>query len=143
MIRARSVEWRPRSSMLWTPRHGAGLVHRDIKPANILFAGHDDWRVGDFGIAKGVSTIDPALTATGLVIGITLRPNDSPAGQATPSGDLYAVGIVLHEALIGDRAKHGDAALPAPPASRLPPLEHRRPPLPRDLDRSCSPGDGD
>ena len=115
--------------------HGAGLIHRDIKPANILVAGRDDWKVGDFGIAKGVSTIDPALTATGLVIGTPayLAPERLAGGQATPSGDLYALGIILHEALIGARVKHGDAALPVPPASRLPPLEYRRPPLPRDL----------
>ena len=115
--------------------HGAGLIHRDIKPANILVAGHDDWKVGDFGIAKGVSTIDPALTATGLVIGTPayLPPERLAGGQATPSGDLYALGIVLHEALIGDRVKHGHVVPPVLSASRLPPLECRRPPLPPDL----------
>ena len=124
--------------------HGAGLIHRDIKPANILVAGPDDWKVADFGIAKGVSTIDPALTATGLVIGTPayLPPERLAGGQATPSGDLYALGIVLHEALIGDRVKHGDVA-PAGPA-RLPASAPRVPAAaaaPRP-DRSCSPGDG-
>jgi serine/threonine protein kinase len=115
--------------------HGAGLVHRDIKPANLLVAGPDAWKVGDFGIAKSVSTIDPSLTATGLVIGTPayLAPERLAGGQATPSGDLYALGIILHEALIGDRVKQGDVAPPVSPASRLPPLESRRPPLPCDL----------
>ena len=55
----------------------------DIKPANILVAGPDEWKVGDFGIAKGVdhrSRPDcdrPCHRHTGP----TLHPNDSPADK--------------------------------------------------------------
>jgi serine/threonine-protein kinase len=115
--------------------HGAGLIHRDIKPGDILVAGREHWKVGDFGIAKSVAAIDPALTATGLIIGTLayLAPKRLSGGQATPSSDIYALGVVLHEALVGGRMKHGDAALPVLADYRLPPLERHRPPLPPDL----------
>jgi len=114
--------------------HAAGLIHRDIKPANVLSAGQGSWKVGDFGIAKSVEVADPALTSTGLIIGTPayLAPERLAGGQATAGGDLYAVGVVLYEALTGRRSR--DLAPPMSPYGQpLPPLDGLRPGLPPDL----------
>ncbi len=85
--------------------HQIGLVHRDIKPSNLLVAGPGTWKVGDFGIAKSVEATDPGLTSTGLVIGTPayLAPERIAGAAASPSSDLYALGLVLHEAATGGR----------------------------------------
>ena len=113
--------------------HAAGLLHRDIKPANVLAAGPGNWKVGDFGIAKSLVADDADLTATGMIVGTPtyLPPERLAGGAATPSGDLYAVGVVLYEALLGRRGR--PQASPAPVYSPLPPLEQVRPGLPPDL----------
>jgi serine/threonine-protein kinase len=111
--------------------HAAGLMHRDIKPANVLAAGPGNWKVGDFGIAKSVDAADPALTAAGLIVGTPayVAPERLAGGPATPSGDIYAVGIVLYEAARGPRGPGRAPALGRP----LPPLDQVRPGLPADL----------
>jgi serine/threonine-protein kinase len=81
--------------------HAAGVIHRDIKPANILLTDSGDAKVADFGIAKGAAA--STLTATGLVLGTPayLAPECVVGGAATIESDLYAVGVVLYEALAG------------------------------------------
>ena len=114
--------------------HQVGLVHRDIKPSNVLAAGPGAWKVGDFGIAKSAEETDPALTSTGLVIGTVayLPPERLGGAAATPSGDLYAVGAVLYEALLGQRAGRRDGA-PAALVPERPRIVEIRPGLPPDL----------
>jgi serine/threonine protein kinase len=92
--------------------HEAGLVHRDIKPANILAAGEGRWKVADFGIAKSVQPSGDE-TATGVVLGTPayLPPERLLGGDATPAGDLYALGVILYEALAGEKPfQAGDPA---------------------------------
>ncbi|MDQ6837361.1 MAG: serine/threonine protein kinase [Actinomycetota bacterium] len=104
-----------------TAAHQIGLVHRDIKPSNLLVAAPLTWKVGDFGIAKSVEATDPGLTSTGLVIGTPayLAPERLAGAAAGPSADLYALGLVLHEAVTGSRAwRPHQMALPV-----VPPLE--------------------
>ena len=101
--------------------HHIGLVHRDIKPSNLLVAGPLTWKVGDFGIAKSMEATDPGLTSTGLVIGTPayLAPERIAGSPASQSSDLYALGLVLHEAATGSRAWRPHTL--APPT--VPPLE--------------------
>jgi serine/threonine protein kinase len=114
--------------------HASGLIHRDIKPANVLAAGPGNWKVGDFGIAKSVELTDPGLTSTGLVVGTPayLAPERLAGAAATPGSDLYAVGVVLYEALVGHRSR-----VQSSPASLYwqprPALDQVRPGLPADL----------
>ena len=89
--------------------HGAMLVHRDIKPANLLRAGDGTWKVADFGIAKPLdSTAD--LTMTGVTIGTPsyLSPEQLEGRAATPASDVWAVAVVLYEALAGRKPFAGD-----------------------------------
>jgi serine/threonine protein kinase len=83
--------------------HGAGIIHRDIKPGNILCRAAGQWKLGDFGIAKILETQNSDQTATGLVVGTPayLAPERYFGGDATVASDLYALGVVLYEALAG------------------------------------------
>ncbi|MCX7521208.1 serine/threonine-protein kinase [Microbacterium sp. STN6] len=87
--------------------HGRGVVHRDVKPANILLAPDGlpgrvrHAKLADFGIARLVGSSH--LTTTGIVLGTAsyLSPEQARGNQAGPAADVYALGIVLLEALTG------------------------------------------
>ncbi|MDY6996172.1 MAG: serine/threonine-protein kinase [Actinomycetota bacterium] len=84
--------------------HRAGVLHRDIKPANILIsADREAVKVADFGIAK---TPGSAHTATGQIIGTMayMSPERVAGAPASVADDLYAVGVVAYEAVLGRRA---------------------------------------
>jgi serine/threonine protein kinase len=85
--------------------HAAGVVHRDVKPSNVLLEGADDARLTDFGIAQPDDATQ--LTATGEVIGTLkyMAPEVLAGEAATQRSDLYALGVVLGEAL-------GESAMP-------------------------------
>jgi serine/threonine protein kinase len=118
--------------------HAAGILHRDIKPANVLAAGGGHWKVADFGIAKalevdqGDATVADA-TATGLVLGTPayLAPERLFGAPATVASDLFALGVVLYEALAGRRPFDTGAAPEAWPGvvagAPLVPLAQVRP----------------
>jgi eukaryotic-like serine/threonine-protein kinase len=89
--------------------HALGIVHRDVKPGNVLDAGVGTWKVADFGIAKWVHA-DETLTGTGELLGSPsyLAPERIEGRQAGPASDLYAVGVLLYEALCGRKPFEGD-----------------------------------
>ncbi|MET1010787.1 MAG: serine/threonine-protein kinase [Actinomycetota bacterium] len=89
--------------------HELGIVHRDVKPGNILDAGVGTWKVADFGIAKWVHA-EETLTGTGELLGSPsyLAPERIDGHQAGPASDLYAVGVLLYEALTGRKPFEGD-----------------------------------
>jgi eukaryotic-like serine/threonine-protein kinase len=89
--------------------HELGIVHRDVKPGNILDAGVGTWKVADFGIAKWVHA-EETLTGTGELLGSPsyLAPERIDGQQAGPASDLYAVGVLLYEALTGRKPFEGD-----------------------------------
>jgi serine/threonine protein kinase len=85
--------------------HSKGLVHRDIKPSNVLIDGEGRARIMDFGIAILAGGAEKRLTATGATIGSPWYM--SPEQIRNPKEldcrtDIYAVGIVLYEMLVGD-----------------------------------------
>jgi serine/threonine protein kinase len=89
--------------------HELGIVHRDVKPGNVLDAGVGTWKVADFGIAKWVHA-DETLTGTGELLGSPsyLAPERIEGQQAEPASDLYAVGVLLYEAMCGRKPFEGD-----------------------------------
>jgi serine/threonine protein kinase len=89
--------------------HELGIVHRDVKPGNVLDAGVGTWKVADFGIAKWVHA-DDTLTGTGELLGSPwyVAPERIDGHQAGPAADLYAVGVLLYEAICGRRPFEGD-----------------------------------
>lgn len=97
--------------------HDMGVVHRDLKPSNIMvitLPGREVAKIIDFGIAKIISgtMAGPRVeTQAGIVFGTAdfLAPERLLGqGDSDPRSDLYAVGIILYEALTGERPFHDD-----------------------------------
>ena len=91
--------------------HEDGLVHRDIKPGNLLITPSGKVKITDFGIARVADQV--ALTATGQVMGTVqyLSPEQATGKPATPSTDIYSLGIVAYEALTGRRPFTGESQM--------------------------------
>jgi len=92
--------------------HGTGLVHRDIKPENILLSG-DQVFVTDFGIARAVGTAGGTkLTETGLTVGTPayMSPEQSLSEAIDARTDVYALGCVVYEMLVGEPPYTGPTA---------------------------------
>ena len=89
--------------------HSAGLVHRDIKPGNLLITPDGRVKITDFGIARIADQVP--LTATGQVMGTVqyLSPEQASGHPASPSTDIYSLGIVAYEALAGKRPFTGES----------------------------------
>lgn len=117
--------------------HAAGLVHRDIKPGNILIGDDGCAKLADFGIAKSLEVADDH-TLTGQLIGTPayLAPERIDGEPATVQADLYALGVVLYEALSGQRPFDGSTPMTIAYAVQhadVPPLPTVRPDLPPSL----------
>ena len=117
--------------------HRRGIVHRDVKPSNVLLEDHPEVavRVLDFGLAQ----FDDAdtLTAVGDVPGTLayISPERLGGADATTASDVWAVGVMLWESLVGTHPFWG---VPLPEvasaiAGGAPPLSTRRGDLPRRL----------
>jgi serine/threonine protein kinase len=107
--------------------HAAGFVHRDIKPANVILGSGNRPRLADFGISRAVEST--AATTEGCVVGTAayLAPEQVRGESVGPPADVYALGLLLLEALTGRREYPGGAVESA--TARL----FRRPEMPPEL----------
>jgi eukaryotic-like serine/threonine-protein kinase len=90
--------------------HRALIVHRDLKPSNILVDVQGRVKLLDFGIAKLLADDTEEATRTGLaaMTPAYAAPEQFSGGSISTATDVYALGVLLHELLIGER----------PPSSR-------------------------
>ena len=90
--------------------HSNGLVHRDIKPGNILITSDGRVKVTDFGIVA-VQNESSDITKTGSVLGTAtyISPEQAKGEPVSAKSDLYSLGIVLYEMLVGKPPFEGDS----------------------------------
>ncbi|MBX3192302.1 MAG: serine/threonine protein kinase [Labilithrix sp.] len=86
--------------------HAAGVVHRDLKPANIYLTrdeGAVRVKILDFGIAR-VEWEEMRITNTGAPMGTPgyMSPEQETGGEVDARSDVYAIGAVLYECLVGE-----------------------------------------
>jgi len=104
--------------------HARGIIHRDVKPQNLLVRADDGLvKLADFGVARALGAAQ--LTAAGLTFGTAhyMAPEQASGGELGPAADLYALGVVLFEALSGTLPFDGDTPLQIA-------LQHLNAPLP-------------
>jgi hypothetical protein len=117
--------------------HGRGIVHRDVKPSNVLLAESPgiDVRLLDFGLAQ-MAEFD-TLTALGDIPGTLayISPERLLGETATSAADVWAVGVLLWEALAGEHPFWGGDLVETSKRiqSGPPPLQAMRPDLPQHV----------
>jgi eukaryotic-like serine/threonine-protein kinase len=96
--------------------HEAWVVHRDLKPENVMIHREGYVKVLDFGVAKLTDPSGSAqhLTRPGMVLGTLqyLAPEQLRAEAVDPRTDLWALGVILHEMIVGKGPFHA-SAIPA------------------------------
>ncbi len=88
--------------------HRSGVVHRDIKPANLMRVGDSMVKITDFGLAGGA---DAGLGSDGALLGSPsyLAPEQVRGGTLDGRADLFSLGVVLYELLLGEKPFPGDS----------------------------------
>jgi serine/threonine-protein kinase len=89
--------------------HSAGILHRDLKPENVFLSDNGTVKLGDFGLAREISS----HTQTGSVVGTAayLSPELVLRGQADARSDIYSLGVMAFEMLTGKQPYDGDQAV--------------------------------
>jgi serine/threonine protein kinase len=125
--------------------HDVGIIHRDLKPDNVMFVpmpeGEGEYvKVLDFGISAGAERVEgeARLTIPGHALGTPeyMAPEQAKGKDATEFFDIYALGVMLFECLVGEPpfVSNNMVEIMARKATeRAPSLGERRPDLPKQL----------
>ncbi len=116
--------------------HGRGVLHRDIKPANVMLTRDGQVKIGDFGIAKRMTTDD---TETRRMVGSPryMSPEQVNSENVTNQTDLYSLGVSMYELLTGKppfTARGLSQLIMMIRCEEPKPLRARRPEVPESLE---------
>jgi len=116
--------------------HSRGVIHRDIKPANVMLTRDGEVKIGDFGIAKRLTTED---TQTKRMVGSPryMSPEQVNNEMVTIQTDLYSLGISIYELLTGKppfTAKGLSQLVMMIRCDEPTPVRNRRPEIPEPLE---------
>lgn len=116
--------------------HEQGIIHRDIKPVNVLMDRSRRPILSDFGIAKVLASTKDHLTRPGAGVGTPeyMSPEQCHGGAVDGRADIYALGVMLFEAMTGRTPFTGDN-YPALAHSHI----YQPPPRPRDINPTIHP----
>jgi serine/threonine-protein kinase len=132
--------------------HSRGIVHRDLKPANIMLGDFGEVYVLDWGVARAVAEaddssphvsresdlqLDTGQTQVGTVLGTPayMAPEQMIGERAGPAADIYALGCILYEILVGEPLHRAGRPLAMAGHQELP--TQARPESPPELDPVC------
>ncbi len=114
--------------------HKQGIIHRDIKPQNVLVGRDGTVKIVDFGLASITHDAGSRLTRSGFIVGTPqyMAPEQIKGGKIDPRTDIYSLGVLFYELLVGKPPFEGDTAVniiyqhlqdaPEPPSKLVPGL---------------------
>jgi eukaryotic-like serine/threonine-protein kinase len=115
--------------------HEQGVVHRDVKPQNILLTKSGKAKVADFGLARAAD--HSSMTTDGKLLGTAsyMSPEQVLGARATAASDVYAMGVMIYDAIAGKLPFHSDTQIGFlyQHAEVAPPPPVVRPPYPSSL----------